>query len=128
MAYYAATALEGGLGPGPWYAYAGVNPANVDKAVDLTLHEIQKFTQRKVTEAELADNKTFFIGRLPLSLESNGAVAGSISSIELHHLGLDYLQRYPAMMQAITRDEVLEVAREFLSARQYALAIAGPEA
>ncbi len=127
MAYYAASALEGGLGPGPWYAYAGVNPANVDEAVRLTLREIRKFTARKVTEQELTDNQTFFIGRLPLSLETNGGMAGSISSLELHGLGLDYWQRYPAMMLALTQDDVLEAARAFLSADRYVLALAGPE-
>jgi len=127
MAYYAASDLEGGLGPGAWYAYAGVNPVNVEKSVELIVHEIQRFTARKVTEQELADNKALFIGRLPLGLETNGGVASSISNMELHDLGLDYLQRYPGMINAITRDEVLEVAREFLSPDRYALAIAGPE-
>jgi zinc protease len=127
MAYYAATSLDGGLGPGAWYAYAGVNPANVEKAADAIVREIQKFTARGVTAQELADNKAFFVGRLPLSLETNSGVANSISTMELHNLGLDYLQRYPAMMQAITRDEVLEVTREFLDPERYAVAIAGPE-
>lgn len=127
MAYYAATALEGGLGPGAWYAYAGVNPVNVDKAIELTVREIRKFTARKVAEEELADNKTYFIGRVPLSLETNSSVASTITMMELHSLGLDYLQNYPAMIQAITREEVLEVSREFLSAEKYVLAIAGPE-
>ena len=127
MAYYAATALEGGLGPGAWYAYAGVNPANVERAVELIVQEIRKFTTRKVTQQELADNQTFFIGRLPLSLETNSGVAGSISMMEMYDLGLDYLQNYPALVEAVTREEVLEMAREFLSADQYALAIAGPE-
>jgi len=54
MAYYAATALDGGLGPGPWRAYAGVNPKNVDRAVELMLAEIKKFTTRRVTAEELA--------------------------------------------------------------------------
>ena len=127
MAYYAATALEGGLGPGPWYAYAGVNPINVDRAVELIVKEIRKFTTRKVTQQELDDNKTFFIGRLPLSLETNSGVAGSISMMEMHNLGLDYLQNYPALVEAVTREDVLEMAREFLSADHYALSIAGPE-
>jgi len=127
MAYYAATALEGGLGPGPWYAYAGVNPINVDQAVELIVKEIRKFTTRKVTQQELDDNKTFFIGRLPLSLETNSGVAGSISMMEMHNLGLDYLQNYPALVEAVTREDVLEMAREFLSADHYALSIAGPE-
>jgi zinc protease len=127
MAYYAASALDGGLGPGPWRAYAGVNPKNLDRAVELILREMRKFTQRKVSEEELAENKTFFLGRLPLSLETNEGVAGSIGTLELYDLGLDYLQRYPALIGAITREEILEVAREFLSAERYVLAVAGPE-
>ncbi len=127
MAYYAATALDGGLGPGPWRAYAGVNPKNVDKAVDLMRREIRKFTTRKVTAEELEDNKANFLGRLPFGLETNEGLAGNVGSLELYQLGLDYLQRYPSMIQAITRDEIQAVAREFLSADNYVLAVAGPE-
>lgn len=127
MAYYAASALDGGLGPGPWRAYAGVNPKNVGRAVELMLAEIKKFTTRKVTEAELADNKTFFIGRLPLSLETNEGVASAIGTMELYDLGLDYYQRYPGLVKAVTRDHIQHVAHEFLSAENYVLAEAGPE-
>jgi zinc protease len=107
--------------------YAGVNPQNVDRAIELILREIKKFTTRKVTAEELKDNQTFFIGRLPFSLETNEGVAGMIGSLELYELGLDYLQRYPALVQSVTRDDILEVAQEFLSAENYALAVAGPE-
>jgi zinc protease len=127
MAYYAATALDGGLGPGPWRAYAGVNPKNVERAVDLIRRELAKFTARRVTPDELADNKTNFLGRLPFSLETNEGLAGSISSLELYGLGLDFLQRYPDLIKSITRERILNVAREFLSAERYVLAIAGPE-
>jgi zinc protease len=127
MAYYAATALDGGLGPGPWRAYAGVNPKNVDKAVELIRREIRKFTTRKVTADELHDNKANLLGRLPFSLETNEGLAGNVSSLELYGLGLDYLQRYPDMIRAITRDEIQAVAGDFLNADQYVLAIAGPE-
>ena len=127
MAYYAASALDGGQGPGPWRAYAGVNPKNLDRAVELILREIRKFTSRKVSAEELAENKTFFLGRLPLSLETNEGVAGSISTLELYNLGLDYLQRYPALVAAVTRDDIIDVAREFWSPERYVLAIAGPE-
>ena len=126
MAYYAASGLDGGMGPGAWRAYAGVNPKNVDRAVELMRTEIKKFTTRRVTVDELHSNKTFFLGRLPLSLETNEGVAGSIGSLELYDLGLDYFQRYPALVGAITRDDILEVASEFLSAENYVLAVAGP--
>jgi zinc protease len=127
MAYYAGASLNGGLGPGAWYALAGVNPKNVERAAELIVREIKRFTHKKVTEAELADNQAQFIGRLPLGLETNEGVAGALGMMELYDLGLDYLQRYPGMIQAITREAVLETAREFLSAENYALAVAGPE-
>ena len=127
LAYYAGTSLDGGLGPGPWHAYAGVNPKNVEGAIALMLREIKKFTTRRVTPQELEDNQAQFIGRLPLSLETNEGVAASIGTLELYDLGLDYLQRYPGLVRAVTRDDVLEVAQEFLSAENYALAVAGPE-
>jgi zinc protease len=128
LAYYAAAALDGGLGPGPWRAFAGVNPKNVERAVALMRREIARFTSRPVTADELADNKTNFLGRLPFSLETNEGLAGNISAMELYGLGLDYLHRYPDLIKSITRERLLHVAREFLSAEQYVLAMAGPEA
>ena len=34
LAYYVYSRLEAGLGAGPWTAIAGVNPANVERAID----------------------------------------------------------------------------------------------
>jgi zinc protease len=126
LAYYAAAALSGGYGPGPWYAYAGINPTNVDRAVDLIQREIGRFVSRKVTTDELDDNKAQFIGRLPLGLETNEGVASTLSSMEMFSLGLDYLQRFPGLIKAITRDDVLRVARAFMDPENYVLATAGP--
>lgn len=126
LAYYAGSSVSGGLGPGAWYAYAGVQPARVDQAVALMQAEIGRFLARRVTAAELDDNQAQFIGRLPLSLETNEGVAGMISSMELFDLGLDYVQTYAGRVRAISRDDVLEAAREFLNLDRLALATAGP--
>ncbi len=48
-----------------------------------------------------------------------------LADIELFHLGLDYLVRYPELIRAITRDAVTEAARAF-PRDAYCLAIAGP--
>lgn len=126
MAYYAYSQLDGGFGPGPWSVTAGVHPQNVERAVELIRAEIRKFASRRVTAQELADNQAFFIGRLPLQLETNEGVAGLLSQIEAHNLGLDYARRYPALISAITRDSVLAAAHKYLDPDRYALAIAGP--
>jgi zinc protease len=60
---------------------------NVKRAIGLIVDELKRFVQEGVTEDELADSKANFIGRLPLSLESNGGVAGALLNIERHDLG-----------------------------------------
>lgn len=126
LAYYAYSSLHAGVGPGSWEVSAGVNPANVMKATRLIVDELRRFVQEGVTEEELADSKANFIGRLPLSLESNGGVAGALLNIERHDLGLDYYQRYAGLVAAVTREEVLAAARKFIDPDKLAIAVAGP--
>ncbi len=126
LAYYAYSSLSGGSGPGPWFVSAGVDPANVEKARDLILAEIARFTAEPVTDAELADSQANFIGRLPLSMETNMGVAAALANLERYQLGLDYYQRYPGLVAAVTREQILEVARKYLNPERLGIAIAGP--
>ena len=126
LAYYAYSSLSAGLGPGSWEVNAGVNPQNVKKATDLIVEELKRFVQEGVTADELADTKANFIGRLPLSLESNGGVANALLNIERHDLGLDYYRRYEGLVNEVTADEVLNAARKFINLDRLAIAVAGP--
>jgi zinc protease len=126
LAYYVYSQVTGGLGPGPWQIVAGVNPKNVELAIDLIVKEMARLTTKKVSAEELADNKSQFIGRLPLQLETNEGVAGMLESIELYQLGLDYLRRYPSLINALTREQVQAAAAKYLDPERYAAAVAGP--
>lgn len=126
LAYYASSSLSGGPGPGPWNATAGVDPGNVEQAIDLIRQEIARFIQEPVTAEELADSQAQYIGSLPLSLESNGGVAARLVNLERYDLGLDYYRRYPGLVQAVTREEVQETARRYLDPDRLGIAVAGP--
>jgi zinc protease len=126
LAYYAYSSLSGGLGPGPWSVMAGVDPANVDQAVELIRGEVLRFVSEPVTSDELADSQSNFIGRLPLSLETNSGVAAALVNLERYELGLDYYRQYPDLVRAVTWEEVLETARRFLDTERLSVAIAGP--
>ena len=126
LAYYASSSLSGGIGPGPWSISAGVDPANVERAIALIRQEIARFINEPVAAEELADSQANFIGRLPLSMESNGGVAGALLNLERHNLGLDYFRRYAALVQAVTLEDVLETARRYLHPERLGVAIAGP--
>ncbi|MBN2147702.1 MAG: insulinase family protein [Anaerolineales bacterium] len=126
LAYYAYSSLSGGPGPGPWYVTAGVDPANVEQASELIISEIGRFIGEPVAAEELADSQANYIGRLPLSLESNAGVAAALLNLERYNLGFDYYHRYPDLIAAITPAEVLEAARRYLDPERLAVAVAGP--
>jgi zinc protease len=125
LAYYASSSLSGGNGPGPWYVSAGVDPANVDTAIDLIRQEIARFVNDPVTPEELADSQANFVGRLPLGLESNASVAGALLHLEHYQLGLDHYRRYPDLINAITPQDVLAAAQHYLHPDRLGIAIAG---
>ena len=127
LAYYCGSRLGGGPGPAPWQVSAGINPSNVHLAINSTLHEVERLTTELVSEADLADNKANFIGRLPLTMESNEGVASSILNMETYNLGLNYIRGYADMINAITREDLLLAAQKYLHPAAYVLAVAGPE-
>jgi zinc protease len=125
LAYYAYSNLSGGTGPGPWFVSAGVDPANVEQAIDLIRQEIAGFVAEPVTAEELGDSQANFIGRLPLTLESNAGVAGALLNLEHYNLGLDYYRRYSDLIAAITPSDVLAAARHYLDPEKLGIAVAG---
>lgn len=125
LAYYAYSSISAGTGPGSWEVSAGVNPQNVKRASELIQDELKRFVDEGVTEDELADSKANFVGRLPLSLESNGGVANALLNIERHQLGLDYYRLYSNLVNAVSREDVLSSARKFIDVNRLAIAVAG---
>jgi len=104
-----------------------VNPSNLDRTVDLIISELKRFTSELVTTEELADSKANYTGRLPLSLESNGGVAGALLNIERFQLGLDYYRRYFDLVNEVTPEMILETARMHIHPDRVAVISAGPE-
>ncbi len=126
LAYYAYSHLQGGLGPSPWMASAGVAPEDVAEAIEAILQEIARIQEEPVPAEELADSQSYITGSMPVGLETNSGLASVLTDIALYDLGLDYLQRYPDMIWQITPQRVQAAAQKYLSTMQIAIASAGP--
>ncbi len=126
LAYYASTSVNSWIEGGSWEVAAGVNPTNTEKAIQLIIQELDKFRNEPVLQSELDDSQANYIGRLPLSLESNAGVANSILNLERFNLGLDYLQRYPDLVREVTIDQILKAAQKYIDLERLVIASAGP--
>ena len=126
LAYYAYSSIGASIGPGAWSVSAGVAPENLTKALDLIKIELKKYVDSPVTQEELDDVKSSYIGKLPLTLESNGGVASALLTMERHQLGLDYLHQYEQMILEITPESILKASREYLDPDRLAISTSGP--
>ncbi|TEU15311.1 MAG: insulinase family protein [Anaerolineales bacterium] len=125
LAYYVTSSLRSSPGPRPWSIVAGVNPRNVDRAVESILEEVERLRDEPIRDAELDDSRTFLTGALPLHLETNAGIASFLMAIEEFDLGLDYLLRYPDIIASITKEDIHRVVRKYLTLDRYALTMAG---
>ncbi|UCG26140.1 MAG: insulinase family protein [Chloroflexota bacterium] len=126
LAYYVFSRLRGGIGPSPWYVSTGVAPDKVESAIDSILREIDRLRNEPLPAEDLADSQAYRTGSLPVGLETNSALAGTITDMEFHQLGLDYLQLLPDKIRAMTPASVQAAAAKYLSTESLAIAVAGP--
>jgi zinc protease len=126
LAYYATSYYYPRLTGGYWMAYVGTNPANVDRALSSTYDEMIRISEKPVSRREYADVRTNRIGTLALRLETCVAAAGFMHELEIHGLGLDYVDRYEAIVNSVTREDISRVCREYFIPERCATAIVGP--
>lgn len=126
LAYYVYSAIDAGRQQSLWSSRAGVDPGNVDRAVAGVIDEAKRLRTELVSEAELTDAKSFSTGVLPLALETNDGIAANLLAIEHFDLGLDYLERYPGIINALTREQLLDAAKRHLDPARFAISVAEP--
>jgi zinc protease len=126
MAYYASSMFDPHLIEGPIIVRAGVNAANVERAVASIDAEVSAIARDGVTETELAESRQYVTGSMPRTLETNAGIAQFLQTAEFFGLGLDYDLRLPELLNAVTREQVHDVARRYLDPARATFVIAGP--
>ena len=126
MAYYVFSSLDASFGQGPFSIRAGVSAANVEKTIASIDAELAAVLDAGFTAQEIDESKSYMVGSLPRQLETNGAIASFLLTVDMFDLGLDYDQRLPDMIGAITKDSVDAAARRLLDPARATVAVAGP--
>jgi zinc protease len=127
MAYYAFSTFDPTVGEGPLVVRAGVDPRDVDRAVEAIDTEVRQLGAEGPTLVEVAETREFLIGSIPRLLETNYSIASFLQACEQFGLGLDYDRRLPALLEAVTLDEIRSAASEVLDPERAAVAVAGPD-
>jgi predicted Zn-dependent peptidase len=110
---------------GQFGIYAGCAPGRVDEVLSLCREQLALAVDKGLTDAELKRSKGQMRGSLVLGLEDTGSRMSRLGKGELVHRELLSVDDVLARIDAVTLDDVHEVARDVLT-RPLSLGVLGP--
>lgn len=84
------------------------------EAIDIIESEIRRLADDGPTAQELADAKSYLEGSYALALDTSAKIASQLVQIQLDNLGIDYIDRRAALIDAVTLDDTKRVAKRLL--------------
>jgi len=110
--------------PGPFIASAGVQTSKTDSSLIEFMKELNAIMQ-PVTDSELHRAKNYVALSFPQDFQSLAQIAGQVEELVAYGLPPDYLNNYIQRILAVTKDEVLRVAKKYLDPEKVAIIVVG---
>ena len=110
----------------PGAYHATVQTAKPKETIAKMLHEITLMHDSGATRAELEKAHNYYTGSFPLAYSSSDGKRSQVLAMELFHYGMDWLDKFPDKVRAVTLDQVNNAAREHISPGRYWMVILGP--
>jgi zinc protease len=125
LAYVAGSGYSALSDTGAWFATAGVDPQNVDQAIDIVRAQIEELRAEPPTDDETSLQQNGIAGRQILADEANSARASRLASREL--LGTEPTEEYVRRIRAVTPEDVLRVAQTYFDPDRSLVVVVGPD-
>ncbi len=97
--------------------YFGTDPTKVDTCLSVLYRELRKLKHSSLTTLQLSNAKRQFIGQMAIGTENNESMALGMGKSFLHYNRYDTLEESFSRINAVTADDILEVANEIFDER-----------
>ena len=97
------------------------------ETLDVIQKEIHRFAEDGPTAAELAEAKNYLNSSFALNLDTSSKIASLLVQLQLDGLGVDYFERRPAMIEAVTLADARRVAKRLLDNGLLVTVVGRPE-
>jgi len=97
------------------------------ETLDLIQSEIHRLAENGPTADELAKAKAYLNSAFALNLDTSSKVAGLLVQLQLDDLGVDYISRRTAMIDAVSLDDAKRVAKRLLDGGLLVTVVGKPE-
>ena len=126
VAYYVRAYNDASLDHGVFQISAGVTNSRVEEVLKEILKECTRLKNEIVSDTELKKVKSFIIGNLKLSLESSDDIANFFGMQELIKGEMKTIEEKAKLLNAVTANDVRNLARKIFVNKNLNLAIIGP--
>lgn len=125
LAYAIFTELHSYMDAGTFLISAGTSPEKLNALLDSALAELRRLKEEPVAADELHRAKEYMKGSLLLSLESTSSRMGNLARQWLNHRRFFSLDEIAASIDAVTSEQVQEIATEFFQPERMGLSLLG---
>jgi len=127
LAYYVGAQNFVGLVPGYFAFYVGTDPGKVELVESELLKEAADLRANGLTAEELKRAKAKVIGQKKIARQDLGGYAMSSALDELYGLGYRHIDSEDAKYEAVTLEQVQEVAKKYLKPETLVVSVIRPE-
>ena len=115
-----------GKGPGAFRAGGSIFSDKTDAALIEFMKELKGIVGEKpITDEEIKTAKEALIQGLPQRFASVTAISGAITSLVTQGLPEDFYQQYAKNVSAVTKEDLLRVAKKYIDLNHLAIVIVG---
>ena len=97
----------------------------VARSLDVIRSELKRMADDGPTAAELANAKSYLTGSFALRFDTNAKIANQLIWMLQEDMGIDYVQRRNALVEAVTLDEIKRVAKRLLTVDELIVTVVG---
>ena len=123
--YGAYSSLDARRTAGTFRSTAEVRTPVTGDSLKEFFYELNRIRNEPVSEKEIADAKSYLTGVFPLRLETQEGLVDQLLQIKMFGLPQDYLETYRSEIQAVTIEQVQEVAKKYVRPEEAAIIIVG---
>ncbi len=94
--------------------FAGATATRADRAsetADTVTSEIRRMAEEGPTQTELDEAKSYLKGSQMLALDTSSKIAGALVQYQIDNLGIDYIEKRNALVDAVTLADAKRVAK-----------------
>jgi len=114
LAYSVTSYFEPQRYPGSFQIVLQTKNASAREAVSVLRDQMNRIRNKLISQEELERAKKYLVGSFPFRLDTQAKLANFLLQVEYYGLGLDYPERYATLIKAVTREDVLRVAKSYL--------------